>query len=130
MRFVLASVALAALLAGCGAASNVAEAPKPTTLSGTLGYHPASPPFSGPTAAPGALAGSEPSMPPARKLLCDAPSLTYLVGRARTEIPVPADLSHRRVVCTTCPSSDDYKPDRTDIVFDAKTGIIKAVTCG
>jgi hypothetical protein len=63
-------------------------------------------------------------------MLCDAPSLAYLIGKPRTEIPVPADLSKRRVACTTCPASDDYRPDRTDIIFNARTGRVSEVTCG
>lgn len=129
MTRILAILGLAALVAGCGATSKAARAP--TTLAGTLGYRASPPAPSGPLM----VQASQPDAParpamPARKLLCDAPSLTYLVGRPRTEIPVPADLSHRRVVCASCPSSDDYRPDRTDIVFDPKTGVITAVTCG
>ena len=58
------------------------------------------------------------------------PDLSYLVGRSRTEIPVPVDPSHRRVSCTTCPVTMDYMPDRTDILFDARTGLITEVKCG
>jgi hypothetical protein len=61
---------------------------------------------------------------------CEAPYLAYLVGRPRTEIPVPVDPSRRRVACTTCPAAQDYRPDRTSILFDAATGLITAVTCG
>ena len=43
---------------------------------------------------------------------CDAASLAYLVGRPRTEIPVPVDPSHRRVSCTSCVVTDDYRPDK------------------
>ncbi len=68
--------------------------------------------------------------PPPEKRLCDAPSLAYLVGHKRTDIPVPADLSRRRVACTTCPGSEDHQPLRTDILFDARTGLVTAVTCG
>ncbi|MDR3511332.1 MAG: proteinase inhibitor i78 [Caulobacteraceae bacterium] len=61
---------------------------------------------------------------------CEAAALAYLVGRPKSEIPVPVDPSHRRVACATCPASQDYRPDRTDILYDANTGLITAVTCG
>lgn len=35
-----------------------------------------------------------------------------------------------RVVCTTCPTTRDYRPDRLNVRFDQATGIIKAVDCG
>jgi hypothetical protein len=80
------------------------------------------------------LAGQPPAaatLPaPTSNQLCDAPSLAYLVGRPRMEIPVPVDPSHRRVACTTCLAPQDYQPDRTDILFDAKTGLVTAVKCG
>jgi hypothetical protein len=61
---------------------------------------------------------------------CDAPALAYLVGHPRTDIPVPVDPSHRRVFCSSCSVTEDYDPTRTNIVFDAKTGLITAVRCG
>jgi hypothetical protein len=61
---------------------------------------------------------------------CDARSLAWLVGKSRTAIPVAADLDRRRVACTTCPVAADNQPDRTDILFDDKTGRITQVTCG
>jgi hypothetical protein len=61
---------------------------------------------------------------------CDARDLAYLVGKPRTEIPVPVDPSKRRVSCSTCSVAEDYRPDRTNIVFDAQTGLVISVTCG
>jgi hypothetical protein len=68
--------------------------------------------------------------PPAIQSHCEAPNLAWLVGKPRTAIPVPVDLSNRRVSCTTCPVTQDYQPDRTDILFDEQTGLITAVKCG
>jgi len=68
--------------------------------------------------------------PPAIQSRCEAASLAWLVGKPRTAIPVPVDLSNRRVSCTTCPVTQDYQPDRTDILFDAQTGLITAAKCG
>jgi hypothetical protein len=67
---------------------------------------------------------------PAAGRTCDAASLTYLIGKPRTEIPVPVDPSRRRVACTTCPVSEDYQPDRTNILYDAQTGKVTKLKCG
>lgn len=61
---------------------------------------------------------------------CGARPLQYLVGKSRTEIPVPVNVSNRRVTCTTCPVTMDFREDRLNIFFDAETGIIKEVKCG
>ncbi len=71
-----------------------------------------------------------PPPPTATQSRCEAAKLAYLVGKPRTDIPVPVDLSDRRVSCTTCPVTQDYRPDRTDILFDAQTGLITEVKCG
>ena len=68
--------------------------------------------------------------PTAIQSQCEAPRLAWLVGKPRTAIPVPVDLSERRVSCTTCPVTQDYQPNRTDILFDAQTGLITEVKCG
>ncbi len=61
---------------------------------------------------------------------CGARSLQYLVGRPRTEIPVPLQPSMRRVVCTTCPMTQDFAPLRQTILFDADSGVVREVRCG
>ena len=61
---------------------------------------------------------------------CGARSLQYLVGKPKSEIPVPVDPTKRRVTCTTCPVTQDYRMDRLNIFFDTETGIIKDVKCG
>ena len=67
---------------------------------------------------------------PASAEKCDAAQLVWLIGRSRNEIPVPVDPSRRRVACTRCPVTEDYRPDRTTIRYDAQTGIVASVTCG
>jgi hypothetical protein len=67
---------------------------------------------------------------PTSSELCDAHALSYLIGRPRTEIPVPVDTSRRVVACATCVAPPDYRPDRTEILFDARTGLVTAVKCG
>ena len=71
-----------------------------------------------------------PPPPPAPADTCGAGSLRYLVGRPKSEIPIPVDPSKRRVACTSCPVTMDYRADRLNIFFDADTGIIKEVKCG
>ena len=73
-----------------------------------------------------------PNMPSAStvKEQCDAHDLAYLIGKPRTEIPVAVDPSRRRVSCSTCQMAEDYRPDRTDIIFDSQTGLVMSVTCG
>lgn len=61
---------------------------------------------------------------------CDAKALANLVGKNKSEIPVPVNPSLRRVACTDCPVTMDYNPRRTNIFFDATTGVIKEVKCG
>ena len=128
MRARLAGLALLMLLAGCNATGRSPHGPASITLAGVLAPHPTAPaPAKGQASI--VLTAAEPK-PPAPKLQCDAPSLDYLIGRPRTDIPVPADFSRRRVSCTNCPPADDRRPDRTDILFDARTGLVTAVTCG
>jgi hypothetical protein len=115
---------LAGLAAGCSATDKTVQTPAPITLAGPLGYRPPSNPLTAQDA------GKPTPLVPTPKLLCDAPGLTYLIGRPKTEIPVPADLSHRRVVCTHCPGNIDYQPTRTNILFNPATGLITAVKCG
>ena len=81
-----------------------------------------------PTIEPVALAKVAPE--PDRPDLCNAKSLTYLIGRPRTEIPIPVDPSTRQVVCTTCIAPDDHSDTRQRILFDAETSLITSVGCG
>jgi hypothetical protein len=61
---------------------------------------------------------------------CGAADFQYLVGRPRTEIPVPVDPTRRRVACTTCPVTQDLRSDRLNIFYDEATGIVREVRCG
>ncbi len=120
----VAGLHLIALGAAVAVVSCVAQAPVATQ---------ASPPATAPQPAPPPpQAQAQPVAPPPTATLshCDAPSLAYLVGKPRTEIPVPVDPSRRRVSCTSCPVTQDYRPDRTDILFDAQSGLITEVRCG
>ncbi|HEX6866604.1 MAG TPA: I78 family peptidase inhibitor [Caulobacteraceae bacterium] len=71
-----------------------------------------------------------PPPPPEPPDYCGAKPLQYLVGKHRTEIPVPVNPSTRRVTCTTCPVTMDYSAYRLNIFYEQSTGIIKEVKCG
>jgi len=92
---------------------------------------PAPPP---PAPPPAPVARPEPQKPPEFKPVdndrCGAKDLQYLIGKPRTEIPVPLEPSKRRVLCSTCAATMDFRADRQTIVFDTETGIIKSITCG
>jgi len=98
----------------------VAPAPHPTPQVPV--YHP--PVISKPVPPP----------PPAYKPMaddqCGASALQALVGKPRTEIPVPLDPGKRRVVCSSCIVTQEYRSDRQTIVFSSETGIIESVKCG
>ncbi len=81
-----------------------------------------------PTITPVTLAKAAPEA--GKPDLCNAQSLTYLIGRPRIEIPIPVDPSRRQVVCTTCIAPEDQSDTRQRILFDAETGLITAVGCG
>jgi hypothetical protein len=79
---------------------------------------------------PGSSSAGGSTLMPAVQSSCEAPSLVYLIGKPKTQIPVPVDPSRRRVSCTTCPVTEDVRPERTDILFDQNTGLVTAVKCG
>lgn len=61
---------------------------------------------------------------------CGAGPLQSLVGKHKSEIPVPVDVINRRVACTTCAITEDYRPERLNIFFNARTELIEQVRCG
>ena len=63
-------------------------------------------------------------------VMCKAGELQWLVGKPRSEIPVPVDVVNRRVACTTCPVTEDYSPYRLNIFYNQQTGIVERVSCG
>ena len=90
-------------------------------------------PASAPVASASPPIQSLPTIPlpaPSPPDACGARDLAWLVGQPRSRIPVPTDPTKRRVACTTCPVTMDYRPDRLNIFFDAETGIVKEVKCG
>ena len=62
--------------------------------------------------------------------MCRAGEMQYLVGKPKTDIPVPVDVVNRRVTCTTCPVTEDFSPYRLNIFFNDRTQIVEQVRCG
>ena len=60
---------------------------------------------------------------------CDAAAHQSLVGTHVGAVSFPAD-ANVRTVCTTCPTTKDFRPDRLNVRFDQQTGIIRSVDCG
>ena len=124
----LAALSLSAALCGC--------APEYLPVD-AAGHRTAMPPAPSPPASEAAPAPAPPSdkpsqtpAAPAANDTCGAHALAYLIGKPKTEIPIPTDLSRRRVTCTTCAVTQDYRPDRLTIYFDAQTGIVQSLKCG
>jgi hypothetical protein len=62
--------------------------------------------------------------------MCRAGEMQWLVGKPKTDIPVPVDVVNRRVTCTNCPVTEDFSPYRLNIFFNAQTQIVEQVRCG
>ncbi|HYC68067.1 hemolysin [Brevundimonas sp.] len=60
---------------------------------------------------------------------CDAEAARSLIGTHVGAVSFPAG-ANVRVVCTTCPTTKDLRPDRLNVRFDEATGIIRSVDCG
>ncbi|WP_235560404.1 DUF1996 domain-containing protein [Brevundimonas sp. Leaf363] len=69
-------------------------------------------------------------MPSSDADLCKANDLQWLVGRPKTEIPVPVEVVNRRVTCTTCAITEDYSAYRLNIFFNDQTGKVEQIRCG
>jgi hypothetical protein len=95
--------------------------------------HRAPPPPAPVQAAPPPVAAAPPPpapAPPPPKDACGAVDLQYLVGKPRSDIPVPLQPGLRRVACTTCPVTEDYVSNRQTILYDTQTGLITSIRCG
>jgi hypothetical protein len=60
---------------------------------------------------------------------CDAAAAQSLIGSHVGAVSFPAG-ANVRIVCTTCPTTKDLRPDRLNIRFNQATGIIERVDCG
>ena len=107
---VLAAAAVTFLLAACSSAPS--QSPQP----------------SGPKPVASRPAASTPVVAAGDR--CGAAEMQGMIGKLRTEIPIPIDPAKQRVACTTCPVTMDFSPERLNFFFDAATGVIKEVRCG
>lgn len=107
MKRIAAALALT-LVAGCGGRSAPASEPRPA---------PATPEI--PRYQPRPVTDQ-----------CGADQLQSLIGQPRTSIPVPVDVTSRRVTCTDCPLTEDYSASRLNILYDRDTEVIERVYCG
>ena len=77
----------------------------------------------------GACAATPQPTPPAGPGRCDAAAAQSLIGTHVGAATFPAD-ANVRIVCTTCPTTRDYRPDRLNVRFEEATGIIRGIDCG
>ena len=73
---------------------------------------------------------TQPEPPKTAADACGAAAHAYLVGKNRSEIPIPVDPSKRRVACSTCPVTEELQPTRLNIFYDANSGTVTEVRCG
>ena len=79
-----------------------------------------------------ALAACAPVQPPVTEPVpqrCDAQASQSLIGSHVGAVDFAAG-ANVRVVCTTCPTTKDLRPDRLNVRFNQATGIIESVDCG
>ena len=60
---------------------------------------------------------------------CDAAAARALIGSHVGAVSFPQG-ANVRIVCTTCPTTKDLRPDRLNVRFNEDTGIIESVDCG
>jgi hypothetical protein len=60
---------------------------------------------------------------------CDAAAARSLIGVHAGAVTFPQG-AHVRVVCTTCPTTKDLRPDRLNVRFNEASGIVESVDCG
>ena len=73
---------------------------------------------------------TQPKPPAAAADACGAAAHAYLVGKNRSEIPIPVDPKLRRVSCSTCAVTMDFNPRRLNVIFNQETGVVTEVKCG
>ena len=75
-------------------------------------------------------ADASPALPAADQDTCQAASHASLLGTNYKQAPTAPAGKVYRVVCTTCPMTMDFNPQRLNIIYDEKSGLIRRLTCG
>ena len=75
-----------------------------------------------------ACAPVTPAPAPGGPWQCNAADAQSLIGSHFGAVTFPRD-ANVRFVCTTCPMTRDYRPDRLTILYNESTGIIEEVRC-
>ena len=126
VRLILAAAGAALLLGGCAMNRYL-----PVDAAGnTTATPPANAPAAPPAQSPPPATPTPQQARPVPGDTCGAQGFAYIVGRPKVEIPVPVDPSKRRVVCSTCAITQDFRPDRLTITFDQTTALVTGVRCG
>ena len=115
----LGSIALTLALVACADARKPAPPLAPAATYGPAPSVAAAPPIP--------VKPAEPRPAPDQ---CGLDELRGLVGKSRLEIPIPLEPGRRRVLCETCPRSQDIVAGRQTVLFDARTGLVTSVVCG
>lgn len=68
-------------------------------------------------------------VPPPGPQACNAADAQSLIGSHVGAVTFAPD-KNVRIVCTTCPTTRDYRSDRLNIRFDQATGLIEKADCG
>jgi hypothetical protein len=91
---------------------------------------PPAPAAAAPAPAPPPPIAAARAPPPRPTDSCGAIPLQSLIGKPRTDIPVPVNPAMRRVICSTCVVTQDYVAGRQTITYDSQTGLVTSVRCG
>lgn len=73
---------------------------------------------------------SIPSVAYASADACGVAARQDWVGRSVASLPAQPPGANWRRVCTTCQRTDDFRPERLNVVFDAASGRVVSVHCG
>ena len=126
MRRLILGGTLLAVIAGCAP-----QAPPPPRQPLQRPMPLARPsPYDTPTPYVTPKPSSQPTAPKTAADACGAASHAYLVGKNRSEIPIPVDPAQRRVACSTCPLTEEFRPTRLNILYNTESGVIESVRCG
>ena len=71
-----------------------------------------------------------PALPPASVDTCRAATYADLLGEDYRSVPAAPEGRVFRVVCTTCPMTMEFNPNRVNFMYEQATGRVVQLTCG